>query len=99
MDTFYTTGYLRLDIYYPFLREEIHPLSYQSLNIPSYQAIIFFPISGMLSALYDLGHRAGIIGRSRKFHPLNDLDCPEIGYASGAKAKLQQKISRGQKWI
>jgi hypothetical protein len=63
MDTFYTTGYLRLDIYYPFSWEEIHILPYQSLNVPSYQAIIFSLISGMFSALNSSIWTPGIIGR------------------------------------
>jgi hypothetical protein len=80
-----------------FCGKKFAPVQYQSLNILSYQAIIFPTISGMLSALYSSRQIAGVIGRSRKFHLFNDCDCPEINYVSSAEATPQQKISRGEK--
>ena len=82
MDTFYTTGYLRLDIYYPFSWEEIHPSPYQSLNVPSYQAIICPLISGIFSALYfSMWTGLSLLYRYRY--------CPEINYASAVEAESQ----------
>jgi hypothetical protein len=79
MGTFYSVGYLRLDISFPFLWEGI---CYSTIPIIKYSIIlsdyIFLLISGIFFAFYSCSHMEVIIRRNRKFNPFNGRDYPVI---------------------